>query len=210
MVHQSFHPIVSAGHLEVICGPMFSGKTEELIRRLRRTQIARQHVLIFKPAIDDRYAKDDIVSHSSQQLPSIPVTQSHEILATVEASDRRVEVVGIDEVQFFDDAILNVCNQLANQGIRVVVAGLDLDYLGRPFGIMPQLLAIAESVTKVLAICMACGASASRSQRVTVNLAEGDSGQQVCVGAAEKYEARCRQCFVPELDTPSTIPEAVV
>ncbi len=178
----------NTGWIEVICGSMFSGKTEELIRRLRRAQIARQSVAIFKPIIDVRYSVEHIVSHSGASLPSITVTHASEILPLAEGTD----VIGIDEAQFFDAGILGVVNTLADQGKRVIVAGLDQDYLGQPFDPMPQLLAIAEYITKTLAICVVCGNPANRTQRVTA------SDARVLVGAAEAYEARCRHCFSPE------------
>ena len=178
------------GWIEVICGSMFSGKSEELIRRLRRAKIARQEVAIFKPAIDDRYSTDHIVSHSEQRIPSISVKSAQEI---VEKS-HSAQVIGIDEVQFFEPEIVNVCNDLANQGKRVICAGLDQDYKTNPFGPVPQLLAIAESITKTLAICMRCGAPANRTQRLT------KEGGQVVVGATEIYEARCRMCYEPPED----------
>jgi thymidine kinase len=178
------------GWIEVICGSMFSGKTEELIRRLRRAQIARQHVAIFKPEIDNRYAEDRIVSHSGVSLPSIRVRNAGEILANI----GDVDVVGIDEVQFFGLDLVDVCEQLADDGHRVIIAGLDQDYLGKPFEPMPQLLAVAEYITKTLAICMVCGNPANRTQRVTRNDA------RVLVGAADSYEARCRSCFTTNLE----------
>ena len=178
------------GWVEVITGSMFSGKSEELIRRIRRAQIARQRVQIFKPRIDDRYAADHIVSHSEMKLPSIVAESSREILEKVED---RTEVVGIDEGQFFDAELPAVCNTLADQGKRVIVAGLDQDYLGKPFEPMPQLLAIAEYITKTLAICMVCGAPANHTQRLVA------SKERVLVGAQGTYEARCRQCFDPYL-----------
>lgn len=201
------------GQIEVICGPMFSGKTEELIKRLRRAQIARQKVIVFKPCIDKRYDETKIVSHSAQRLHSIPIdciTQIPERLARYPTAG----VVGIDEAQFFDDRVVEIAEDLANKGIRVVVAGLDQDYLGNPFGPIPKLLAVAESITKQLAVCMVCGAPAGRSQRVharQLNLRLGKqetsleqpSEEQVLVGAAEVYEARCRRCFVKGIDTPS-------
>lgn len=176
--------------LEVICGPMFSGKSEELIRRLRRAQIARQRVQIFKPAIDDRYSADCIVSHSELSLQATVVKSAGEIL---ELLDDRVEVVGIDEVQFFDSDIIRICDKLANLGKRVIVAGLDTDYRGIPFDPVPHLMAIADYVTKTLAVCHRCGAPASRTQRVSA------SGDLVLVGAVDCYEARCRRCHDPEL-----------
>lgn len=178
------------GWIEVICGSMFSGKTEELIRRLRRAQIAKQRVAIFKPAIDTRYAEDRIVSHSGVSLPSVTVSSAAEILDR--AGD--VDVVGIDEVQFFDLDLVQVCETLADRGHRVIVAGLDQDYLAQPFEPMPQLLAIAEYITKTLAICMVCGNPANRTQRVT------QRSERVLVGAADSYEARCRSCFTTDLE----------
>jgi len=178
------------GWIEVIVGSMFSGKSEELIRRLRRAQIARQHVQIFKPAIDMRYAADQIVSHSEMRIPSVAVRTARELL---EAVARETEVVGIDEGQFFDQELPMICNTLADQGKRVIVAGLDQDYLGKPFEPMPQLLAIAEYITKTLAICMVCGAPANHTQRLVA------SNARVLVGAQGTYEARCRHCFDPTL-----------
>ncbi|MDZ7266258.1 MAG: thymidine kinase [candidate division KSB1 bacterium] len=175
------------GSIEVICGGMFSGKTEELIRRLRRAQIAKQRVMIFKPVIDDRYASDHIVSHNEQKLRSLPVKNAQEILAN--AGD--AQVIGIDEGQFFDASLVQVCNLLAQRGVRVIVAGLDMDYRGVPFEPMPQLMAIAEQVTKTQAICMQCGEPASYTQRLTA------ARERVVVGATQIYEARCRKCFVP-------------
>ena len=180
----------SAGVIEVICGSMFSGKSEELIRRLRRALIARQRVQIFKPALDDRFGEDEIVSHSDLRISAVVVSSAEEILSHLED---RTEVVGIDEVQFFDDSIVSICDRLANMGRRVVVAGLDQDYRGRPFDPMPQLMAIAEYVTKTLAVCTRCGAPANRSQRLV------DSGDRIVVGASGTYEARCRRCFEPDL-----------
>jgi len=178
------------GWIEVIVGSMFSGKSEELIRRLRRAQIARQQVQIFKPAIDVRYATDQIVSHSEMRIPSRAVGSARELLEAVEPG---TEVVGIDEGQFFDQELPMVCNTLADQGKRVIVAGLDQDYLGKPFEPMPQLLAIAEFITKTHAICMVCGNPANHTQRLVA------SGDRVLVGAQGMYEARCRVCFDPLL-----------
>jgi thymidine kinase len=177
-----------SGWVEVITGSMFSGKSEELIRRIRRAQIARQRVQIFKPRVDDRFASDQIVSHSDMKLPSQVVGSAGEILEGVKAD---TEVVGIDEGQFFDAAIVDVVDTLADRGVRVIVAGLDQDYRGRPFEPMPQLLAIAEYVDKTLAICMCCGAPANRSQRLVA------ATDRVVVGGAHEYEARCRHCFQP-------------
>ena len=181
----------SHGWIEVIVGSMFSGKSEELIRRLRRAQIARQKVQIFKPAIDVRYASDHIVSHSEMRIPSLAVSGSRALLNRVESD---TEVVGIDEGQFFDLELPMICNTLADQGKRVIVAGLDQDYLGKPFEPMPQLLAIAEYITKTLAICVRCGAPANRTQRLVENT------DRLLVGATDAYEARCRLCFEPPLD----------
>ncbi len=202
-----------AGAIEVICGPMFSGKTEELIRRLRRAQIARQRVLVYKPAIDDRYHATEVVSHSSQRIPSQPVKD----IAHMREHLRQVgvpEVLGIDEAQFFGEDLTELCETLADRGVRVVVAGLDVDYLAQPFGPIPPLLAIAESITKQSAVCMVCGSPASRSQRVNRQLglfagreagdAEAEpSRDTVLVGAQDSYEARCRRCFVKDIDVPS-------
>jgi thymidine kinase len=179
----------NTGWIEVICGSMFSGKTEELIRRLRRAEIARQKVVIFKPAIDKRYAAEQIVSHSDQRMESIPVGRAEDIPRLV---PRDVNVVGVDEAQFFDRAIIPVCEALADRGVRVIVAGLDQDFRGQPFGPMPELLAIAEFITKNMAICVRCGNPANRSQRITA------SAEQVLVGATDSYEARCRHCWRPE------------
>jgi len=186
----AMYPRFSLGQIEVICGSMFSGKTEELIRRLRRARIARQRVQVFKPRVDDRYDAADVVTHAQDRVEAEVVASSAELLRRV---DDRTEVVGIDEVQFFDADIVEVVDKLANRGARVIVAGLDQDYLGRPFEPMPQLMAIAELVTKTLAVCVRCGAPANRSQR----LVSGDG--RVLVGANEKYEPRCRRCFEPEL-----------
>jgi thymidine kinase len=181
-------PRPGTGWIEVITGSMFSGKSEELIRRIRRAQIARQRVQIFKPRVDSRFADDQIVSHSDMKLPSEVVGAAGEILERVREG---TEVVGIDEGQFFDASLVGVANALADRGLRVIVAGLDQDYLGRPFDPMPQLLAVAEYVDKTLAICMRCGAPANRSQRTVAGT------DRVVVGGAHEYEARCRRCFEP-------------
>jgi len=178
------------GWIEVVTGSMFSGKTEELIRRLRRAQIARQRVQIFKPRIDNRFGFDHIVSHSEMKMPSEEVARSADLLELVRPD---TEVVGIDEGQFFDPELPAVCNTLAYRGVRVIVAGLDQDYLGKPFEPMPQLLAIAEYITKTLAICMVCGGPANHTQRLVA------SRERVLVGAQGAYEARCRHCFDPTL-----------
>jgi thymidine kinase len=177
------------GTLEVICGPMFSGKTEELIRRLKRAAIARRKVQVFKPRIDSRYDPDAVVSHSQQRMLSTVINKASEVLTRL-APD--VEVVGIDEVQFLGPEIVPIVKQLADRGLRVVVAGLDQDYRGAPFDPMPQLLAEAEYITKELAICVVCGAPANRSQRIVA------SEETVHVGSHESYEARCRKDFSPE------------
>lgn len=178
----------SMGWIEVICGPMFSGKSEELIRRLRRAEIARQRVQVFKPLVDDRVAADAIVSHSAMRIDAERVAHARQIL---ERLDARTQVVGIDEAQFFDERLVEVCERLANLSKRVVVAGLDQDFLGRPFEPIPQLLAKAEEITKTLAICVRCGNPANFTQRIV------DSEQRIVVGGASAYEARCRQCFEP-------------
>jgi len=180
---------VNTGWIEVIAGCMFSGKTEELIRRLRRAKIAKLNVTIFKPKIDTRYSSEQIVSHSDQSLPSIMVENAEEILSLV----KDAQVIGIDEAQFFDEHLIDVCNTLANQGKRVIVAGLDQDYRGIPFEPIPQLLAIAEYITKTLAICVKCGNPADKTQR-TIR-----SHDRVIVGAYDSYEARCRKChYIPD------------
>lgn len=179
-----------SGWIEVITGSMFSGKSEELIRRLRRAQIARLKVQSFKPAIDLRYSEEHIVSHSEMKLASQLVSSTSEILEAVAAD---TEVVGIDEGQFFDSELVGVANQLAVQGKRVIIAGLDMDYLGRPFEPMPLLLAVAEDITKTRAICMQCGSPATYTQRLIA------SRERVVVGASDAYEARCRACFDPNL-----------
>ncbi len=177
------------GWIEVVAGCMFSGKTEELIRRLRRAQIARQKVVIFKPRIDNRYSKNQIVSHNTQVLESIVIDKAEEIINL----SKDAQVVGIDEAQFFDMTLVGVCERLANEGKRVIIAGLDQDYRGVPFEPMPQLLAVAEYITKTLAICVVCGNPADRTQRKIAN------ADRVVVGAADSYEARCRKChYIPE------------
>ncbi|MGB2867333.1 MAG: thymidine kinase [Bacteroidota bacterium] len=177
----------NTGWIEVVCGCMFSGKTEELIRRLRRAQIARQKVAVFKPRIDKRYSAEHIVSHSEQSLVSTVVDDASDILK--QAGD--AQVIGVDEGQFFKANLVEVCEALANNGKRVIVAGLDQDYRGKPFEPMPQLLSIAEYITKTLAICVVCGNPADRTQRTSA------SSERVVVGAKEMYEARCRRCHQP-------------
>lgn len=179
------------GWIEVIAGCMFSGKTEELIRRMRRAQIAKQSVKIFKPKIDNRYSESKIVSHSEQSLPSEVVSSAQEILEL----SKDAQVIGIDEAQFYESDLVEVCNNLADQGKRVIIAGLDQDYRGIPFEPMPQLLAVAEYITKTLAICVNCGNPADRTQRKI------KSADRVLVGAADSYEARCRKChYIPEAE----------
>lgn len=173
------------GWIEVICGSMFSGKTEELIRRLNRSLLAGQKVEIFKPTVDTRYHHSNVVSHNASSIRCTPVDFSEDILLISANSN----VVGIDEAQFFDDRLVEVCNQLAVNGKRVIVAGLDMDFSGKPFGPMPQLMAVAEFVTKVHAICMVCGAVASYSYRLS------EAKQKVMLGEKSAYEARCRRCF---------------
>jgi thymidine kinase len=182
------------GWVEVIAGSMFSGKSEELIRRLRRAKIARQKVQVFKPEMDSRFAENQIVSHSEMRHESANTRSAAEVLAKI---DPDTEVVGIDEGQFFDNELVEVANKLARRGVRVIIAGLDQDYTGKPFEPMPQLLAIAEYITKTHAICMKCGQPANYSQRTF------ESEERVAVGASDKYEARCRMCFVPHADAPT-------
>jgi thymidine kinase len=180
----------SLGWIEVICGPMFSGKSEELIRRLRRAEIARQRVQIFKPGIDQRYSDDHIVSHSELKIRSDSVKDAAELQARL---DLRTEVIGIDEAQFLGEGIIDTVVRLADMGKRIVIAGLDTDYLGRPFRPMPELLAVADEITKTLAICMQCGNPAKHTQRLVA------SEDLIVVGAEGMYEARCRRCFEPNL-----------
>ena len=176
------------GWIEVVCGPMFSGKSEELIRRLRRARIARKRVQVFKPTLDDRYSADEIVSHSDQRMQSEAVSSATEILAKL---DWHTQVIGIDEANFFGSDLVELTAQLADTGKQVIVAGLDTDFLGRPFSPMPELLCLAESITKTLAICMRCGNPAKHTQRLV------ESDDLIVVGAAGMYEARCRRCFEP-------------
>src|SRR5687767_4236378 len=182
------------GWVEVIAGSMFSGKSEELIRRLRRAKIARQKVQVFKPEIDSRYSNDHIVSHSEMRHESANIKSATEVLAKV---DGDTEVVGIDEGQFFDNELVKVANTLARRGVRVIIAGLDQDYTGKPWEPMPQLLAVAEYITKTHAICMKCGQAANYTQRTF------ESEERVAVGGEGMYEARCRNCFVPHADAPT-------
>jgi len=179
---------INSGWIEVICGPMFSGKTEELIRRLIRAQIAKQRVAIFKPTSDNRYEQDYIVSHNQRKIKSIQVKKVDVIIDYIDQAD----VFGIDEAQFFDNSIIDVCQKLANAGKRVVIAGLEKDYLANPFGPMPKLLADAEYITKVNAICMKCGNPANFSHRIS------KEKKQVVLGESDKYEALCRKCYKKE------------
>lgn len=181
------------GRIELICGSMFSGKTEELIRLLRRAVIAKQQVQVFKPAIDDRFHVEKVTSHVGRAFEAKPVTSSIEIPQLIAPA---TTVVAIDEVQFFDDAVVEICEQLAEQGKRVICAGLDMDFRGVPFGPMPDLLARSEQVTKLHAICVICGKEASRTQRLVEGEPVAYDDPVVMVGASEAYEARCRQCHI--------------
>jgi thymidine kinase len=176
------------GWIEAICGPMFSGKSEELMRRLRRAMIARKRVQVFKPVIDTRYSEDEIVSHTEMRMKSEPIGKVSDILKQL---DWRTQVVGIDEANFLGPELVEVATQLADSGKQVIVAGLDTDYMGRPFPPMPDLLTLAESITKTLAICVRCGNPAKHTQRLV------ESSDLIVVGAADMYEARCRRCFEP-------------
>lgn len=188
------HPSELRGCIEVVCGSMFSGKTEELLRRVKRAKLARLRVQLFKPRVDNRYDEVRVVSHEGLTADATPVATADELGALVVES---THVVGIDEVQFFDAGVLGLAQTLADRGVRVICAGLDQDYRGEPFGSMPALMAIAEYVTKLHAVCTRCGGEASRSQRVVAK--EG----QLFVGGASDYEARCRKCFVPTIVEPS-------
>jgi len=179
-----------SGSLEVVCGSMFSGKTEELIRRLRRAEIARQKVQVFKPSIDIRYDVEKVSSHAGMAFDAIPISKASEIMKHLEVN---TTVVGIDEVQFLDAEVVEICSQLADRGLRVIVAGLDQDFRGEPFGPMPILMAMAERVDKLQAICMVCGESASRTQRLVNGAPAHYDDPVVIVGASEMYEARCRK-----------------
>lgn len=181
-------PYWNTGWLEAICGPMFSGKSEELMRRLRRAQIARKRVQVFKPAIDNRYSAEEIVSHSALRMPSLTVESTAGILDQL---DWRSQVVGIDEVNLLGEGLVDIVEKLADSGKQVILAGLDTDYLGRPFPPIPELLARAEYITKTLAVCMRCGAPAKHTQRLVA------AGELIVVGASGMYEARCRSCFEP-------------
>ncbi len=189
----------NTGWIEVICGPMFSGKSEELIRRLRRAIIARKRVQVFKPEIDNRYSVNEIVSHADSRLAATVVDSAR---GALERLDWRTQVVGFDESNFFGQDLVDVAQQLADSGKQVLIAGLDTDYLGRPFPPMPDLLAVAESITKMLAICMRCGNPAKHTQRLV------ESGDLIVVGAAGMYEARCRRCFEPGIPKQEYLPFA--
>jgi thymidine kinase len=191
MINEPWFVPANVGWIEVVCGGMFSGKTEELIRRAKRAHIAGQQVVIVKPTVDDRYSKTDIVSHNESALPGIQVDTADQIVLLTSSA----KVVCIDEAQFFDDRIIDVANTLANDGKRVIIAGLDMDFEGKPFEPMPQLLAIAEYVTKLHAICAESGVMANYSQRVVEN------DDQVLVGEKDAYEPRARHCFRPPVDT---------
>jgi len=184
-LENNFKSNVKKGWIELISGSMFSGKTEELIRRLRRAEIAGQKIAIFKPEIDNRYSENNIVSHDSKAIPSIPLANAKDILKNI----KDIEVVGIDEAQFFDNEIVDVCDTLANSGLRVIITGLDMDFNGKPFGMMPQLFSISEYVTKVHAICMRCGNLAQYSHRLT------KTQKLVELGEKDIYEPLCRSCF---------------
>lgn len=179
-----------SGRIEVICGSMFSGKTEELIRRLKRAQFAKQTIRIFKPAIDTRYSEADVVSHDLHSIPCIPIDKAEKMIAAAE----EVQVIGIDEAQFFDDTLIEVCQTLANQGKRVIIAGLDTDFLGQPFGPIPDLMAVAEDVQKVHAICVKCGGLANHSHRLS------GSRELVVLGEQNVYEPLCRACYNQALE----------
>ena len=189
----------NTGWIEVICGPMFSGKSEELTRRLRRAIIARKRVQVFKPVLDNRYSANEIVSHADTRLAA---TVAENARASLEQLDWRTQVVGFDESNFFGPDLVDVAQQLADSGKQVIVGGLDTDYLGRPFPPMPDLLAVAESITKMLAICMRCGNPAKHTQRLV------ESGDLIVVGAAGMYEARCRRCFEPGIPKQEYLPFA--
>jgi thymidine kinase len=189
-MNEERRPERGAGHIEVITGGMFSGKSEELVRRLRRAVIGRQRVQVFKPATDVRHAPGRLITRDQRELDATSVADSAELRAQLELG---VEVVGVDEAQFFDDSLAELVSELADRGIRVVIAGLDQDYLRRPFGPMPKILALAEYVDKMHAVCVRCGAPAHYSQRIS------GGGEQVQVGDTDSYEARCRRCYVPFL-----------
>lgn len=184
---------VNHGYIEVVIGPMYSGKSEELIRRIKRAKIAKQNIVVFKPKIDDRYSKEDVVSHSGDSVNAIPISSPNEIYNFI---DNKTQVVGIDEVQFFDEDIVNIAVDLADKGIRVIAAGLDMDFKGEPFGPTPKLLAVSEFIDKIQAICSVCGQPATRSQRLINGEPAKYDDPIIQVGAVESYEARCRKCHI--------------
>lgn len=177
------------GWVEVICGSMFSGKSEELIRRVRQATFGNLSVRVFKPAIDDRFSEEEVVSHNGSSVIALPISKSEDIFNHI---DKHVDIVGIDEVQFFDDHIVDVVNELANRGLRVILAGLDTDFRGEPFGVMPELMTLSESITKLNAICPICSSPASRTQRLINGKAASYDDPIILVGASESYEPRCR------------------
>ena len=182
---------VNHGYIETVIGPMYSGKSEELIRRLKRAKIAKQNIVVFKPQIDDRYSKEDVVSHSGDSIKAIPISDSNQIYDHL---DEKTQVVGIDEVQFFNSKIVDVCEYLADKGVRVMVAGLDKDFRGEAFGVMPELLTKGEFVTKLTAVCAKCGSPATRTQRLVDGKPASFDDPVVLVGAVDHYEPRCRHC----------------
>lgn len=182
------------GWIEVITGCMFAGKTEELLRRIRRCYYAKKTVISFRPKIDDRYSKDEIVSHNNSRIKTVVVSTAKDIYAYLDKQDKLPYAIAIDEVQFFDDEIVNLCEYYANNGVRVIVAGLNADFRGEPFGVMPELIARAEEVTKLAAICQVCGAPATKTQRLINGKPANYDDPVVLVGASEQYEARCRHC----------------
>lgn len=203
MIHPKNYPYNQCGHLEVICGPMFSGKTEELIRRVKRAEIARQKVQIFRPHIDDRYDKTDVVTHTGASFKATPIVHPREIFQYIFDTTR---VVGFDEVQFFSPVIIDFIKKLLRRGLRVICAGLDVDYLGQPFGPMPELLALADEVTKIQAICTVCGMPATKTQRL-MNEHEIDTpSEQILVGGLKQYQARCREHHEIQLDDKDLLP----
>ena len=179
------------GRIEVVCGPMFAGKTEEIIRRITRMEYAKKNFIVFKPLIDNRYSNDEVVSHSKYKKKAINIASSKDILKYITDD---IQAVVIDEVQFFDDGVVAIAQQLADEGLRVICAGLDLDFKGKPFGVIPQLLAVAERVTKLTAICVCCGEEATRTQRIINGKEAYEDDPVVLVGANESYESRCRSC----------------
>lgn len=186
--------IQNSGWIEVITGPMYCGKSEELIRRIRRAKIASQEVQAFKPMVDDRYHRSNVVSHNGDQVEAVPVDHPEEILKRINSEEEEIDVVAIDEIQFFDPQVIEICEKLANQGIRVIVAGLDRDFRGEPFGPVPQLMALAEYVDKLHAICLKCGDPATRTQRLINDRPAKYDDPIILVAAQEVYEARCRRC----------------